>query len=619
MQHDADDRHLLPRWVWISKARLYQESEDPLKSQATMVAAFFVVGFTCLAYGLRVGDQPIRGEESRWAQGAFEMLRTGDWIVPRQQGQVFAERPPMNSWLMALASFFTGGLTPWAVRLPSVLAIGCTSLVLLIYSRRWLPPAGACVVALIYCSFGQVLQIGRLGESEAVLAALMTLSLLGWHHFWLQDRPLQAWCLGFCAAGLAALTKGLQGPIYFVAVTSIYLGLHRDFGFFLRRAWWCGFSILVLTVGAWAIPFWLATDWQSVKDIWTGLILDRVTWSGWIAHLAEYPFETLGCLLPWSVFLVQLWNRDFRRSLGPYHAPLKFSIVALCVTFPSVWLVTGARGRYFMPLYGVTALPLGILVWQSLSGQVGSWGARGWWRFARFMALVGVGAVVLGMMSQLEVAGLDVLRQSPFWGSMAIAGTLSLTVVLIRQCWLARTALREAQAGNRVLGHESETLAMRSFVVTVALVAWMIGSLGISLHDRHGNHLFTSVERLRQHLPSETKLISLGPIHHRFEYHWHRSIEQVDWPLEFRQTRPNLDYFCFDYHIRDNAEYRHSGRGRTWTTTPSTLPFAWEEVARIPLEREYTDSSRWVIIGRARRTQLGELTPAQEGTEVLWR
>ena len=178
------------RLSWIKVGPSSQQAVVPLRSRVHVGTLLFVVGFASVVYSLRVGDQPIRGEESRWAQGAFEMFRTGDWVVPRQQGQVFAERPPMNSWLMAITSFLTEGLTPWAVRLPSVFAIASTAMLLFIYMGRWLPPAGACVVALIYCSFGQVLQIGRLGESEAVLAALMTLALLGWHHFWLQQRPM---------------------------------------------------------------------------------------------------------------------------------------------------------------------------------------------------------------------------------------------------------------------------------------------------------------------------------------------------------------------------------------------------------------------------------------------
>src|SRR5947209_8070852 len=51
-------------------------------------------------YLVRLTDMSIRGEESRWATVAGEMLRTGDWVVPRQQGAPFLSRPPLVSWLI---------------------------------------------------------------------------------------------------------------------------------------------------------------------------------------------------------------------------------------------------------------------------------------------------------------------------------------------------------------------------------------------------------------------------------------------------------------------------------------------------------------------------------------
>src|SRR5438034_3693528 len=65
-----------------------------------VVLALLVFG----AYVLRITDLSIRGEESRWATIAVEMIHTGDWIVPRQQGEPFLSRPPLGSWLIAGAS-----------------------------------------------------------------------------------------------------------------------------------------------------------------------------------------------------------------------------------------------------------------------------------------------------------------------------------------------------------------------------------------------------------------------------------------------------------------------------------------------------------------------------------
>ena len=59
-----------------------------------------------------------------------------------------------------------------AIRLPSVVAVVLTSLLIYGYTRALVSGFAAFVAALAYASMGQVLQIGRMGESEAVFALL---------------------------------------------------------------------------------------------------------------------------------------------------------------------------------------------------------------------------------------------------------------------------------------------------------------------------------------------------------------------------------------------------------------------------------------------------------------
>ncbi len=109
------------------------------------------------------------------------MIATGDWIVPRQQGDVFPERPPLGSWAMALVALVWGRMDAVAVRLPSVLAMLAASATIYGYGRTFMSRLGALGAAAAYSSAGQVLVLGRLGESEAVFACLLGGALLLWH------------------------------------------------------------------------------------------------------------------------------------------------------------------------------------------------------------------------------------------------------------------------------------------------------------------------------------------------------------------------------------------------------------------------------------------------------
>ena len=93
----------------IPTARRWWREAEVLVLIALVLAAYFVRG----------ADLTIRGEESRWATVAQEMIRTGDWIVPRQQGEPFLSRPPLGNWLISLATLARGTCDTWAIRLPT--------------------------------------------------------------------------------------------------------------------------------------------------------------------------------------------------------------------------------------------------------------------------------------------------------------------------------------------------------------------------------------------------------------------------------------------------------------------------------------------------------------------
>ena len=194
-----------------------------------VAAVTLLLAIVSTIYGARLGQLPIVGEESRWGTAAREMLASGDWIVPRQQGHVFAERPPLTIWAIAVTGWLRGQVDPIAVRLPSVIAIVLTTLLIYGYARSCVSRFAAWVGALAYATLAQVVQIGRMGESEALFTLLFGGSLLLWHLGYMKRwPPLVTWSLGFGFAALAAMVKGPQAPIYFVAIITVYLLMRRD-------------------------------------------------------------------------------------------------------------------------------------------------------------------------------------------------------------------------------------------------------------------------------------------------------------------------------------------------------------------------------------------------------
>ena len=94
-------------------------------------------------YFLRAGTLPIRGEEPTRVQIAREMVERGDWLMPREQGDPFLIRPPLQNWVIAASCLALRNWDAWTVRFPSLLATLLTTLMIYGYSRTFLSRTGA--------------------------------------------------------------------------------------------------------------------------------------------------------------------------------------------------------------------------------------------------------------------------------------------------------------------------------------------------------------------------------------------------------------------------------------------------------------------------------------------
>src|SRR5579872_805035 len=212
--------------------------------------------FVVAAYFSRMTELTVRGEETRRGLIAREMLTTGDWIVPRCQGLPLFSRPPLQNWLIALIALGRGDVDIVSLRLPSDCAILLTVVLIYIYARRFLTRMGALTAGAAFASMGQVLELGRTGETDALFTLFVTGSLLAWHACQVRGAsPYLTWCVGYFFVALGILTKGPQAPVYFAGGIGGYLLWTRQWRFAFSRAHATGLGLFCLLYGLWQVPF----------------------------------------------------------------------------------------------------------------------------------------------------------------------------------------------------------------------------------------------------------------------------------------------------------------------------------------------------------------------------
>ncbi len=170
-----------------------------------------------------LGAAPLERAEIYFLDAARAMVETGDWLVPRYQGEAFFDKPPLAYWLMA-AGFLGLGPDPGVARLvPALAALGAVLatawLGVLLFDRRT-ALAGAVVLSTTLA----FLIFARVAMSDMPLTLLTTLSVALAVRAYRSDPP--GWTgpalgavlgLGFATKGpIALLVPGLAlVPLFF--------------------------------------------------------------------------------------------------------------------------------------------------------------------------------------------------------------------------------------------------------------------------------------------------------------------------------------------------------------------------------------------------------------------
>ena len=551
--------------------------------KSNVVAIIGLATLVVLIYFTRVAVLPIAGEESRYATAAMEMIETGDWIVTRQQGQLFPERPPLSTWVTAVGGLIRGEVDVVAIRLPSLISILLTSLLIFWIAKDHFSVFGAFAAGAVYATFGQVMEIGRMGESEALFTLFLSASLLMWFRSYSNNNRTIAWLIGYTMMALATMVKGAQAPIYFCGPVFCFLLFRWQWSWLFSWAHLAGAGISLAIVGAWQIPYFMATDAEAVMAIWTGLVSDRISTGGLLTHMLTFPLDTMQCLLPWVPLLLCYISREFRRSIRDQKDLVQFLVVALLITYPTVLFATGARGRYFMPMYPMIAILIGLVVQKCSESAVGSIARIYWNRYV--LHLAGAILVFAGLVFYTSTFQANFMEhfQQPLW--YAILFALISGVVASVLIWnFKRKDLKSAQV---------------AFTTTCLFLGLLWTTIVMSMQSSRWNHIGPAVTEAKSKLPDGVRMVSFAPIDHRFCYYYRQFIEELNWPQSMAEVPEDIEYFCIDQHGTDTTEFRSAGRGRSWTTTSGTLPFKWEEVARVPCNRRLSATPQdEVIIGR---------------------
>jgi 4-amino-4-deoxy-L-arabinose transferase-like glycosyltransferase len=340
-------------------------------------------------------------DEGRYAGVAWEMLRSGNWLVPTLDGLPYFHKPPLFYWITAAAmSLF--GTTDWAARIAPFLGGLAACAALYGFAARW---AGARIArtALIVLATQPLLFVGaQYANLDMLVAGCIAITIVASAHAVLEaaqgGQSRRAIALAWAFAALGLLAKGLIGIVLPGMVVVAWLLVLRRPRLLLSLLWWPAIVLFIAIAAPWFVAMQLQFP-QFADYFFIVQHFKRFAEAGFnnAQPFWFYPAVLAVLTFPWIFWLPAAVRRGYWADarLGPLRQLmwLWLGLVTLFFSMPHSKLV-----GYILP----AAPPLAFLIADGIALRIAdSLRTRRLWQASVGLAMtVCVAAVVAGNLKQ---------------------------------------------------------------------------------------------------------------------------------------------------------------------------------------------------------------------------
>jgi 4-amino-4-deoxy-L-arabinose transferase-like glycosyltransferase len=308
-------------------------------------------------------------DEPRYAQVAREMVNGRDWILMHFNGQVYADKPPLFFWLIALSSFFWQGFNPFSVRFFSAFFGTLTVLLTFLLGKKLFSSRTGLFSAFILATSVEFAYLSTRANIDATLTFFTTASIycfIKWYGFKEEERveTVQFKRLAiygfYIGLALATLAKGPVGFILPLLVALVYLAVQKDWNGIRRMKLPHGMILFFIIVLAWYLPALLKGGREYFNETIMLHTVNRFAkGSSHIRPFYYYLYNFPVDFLPWIFFLPTAIAYGLSGGTTRIKKEFLFPFVWFAVIFIFFSFSKGKRGLYLLPLFPAVSLMVG--------------------------------------------------------------------------------------------------------------------------------------------------------------------------------------------------------------------------------------------------------------------
>jgi 4-amino-4-deoxy-L-arabinose transferase-like glycosyltransferase len=299
-------------------------------------------------------------DEPRFAEASREMRQSGDFLIPRLNGDYRFDKPPLIYWCQVL-SYDVLGENDFAARFPSAVFAGLTAVATWVFSRRLFGPRVGFWSGIIFATSLQVFIHARAAVADMPLVFFFLIATWAdWER--LRDPKSRFWWwIFYLSLGLGFLAKGPPAllPILIAPVQSALN--HTPFHFKFRSALLGGLAVLAV-IGLWGVPALIATNGAYLEVGLGKHVLQRSLQpmeshggagvAGYLLFLPFYLLASFFSFFPWCLFLPAC----VKRLLAHREPEENYLLAPILIVLFVFTLIQTKLPHYVLPAYPMLAI-----------------------------------------------------------------------------------------------------------------------------------------------------------------------------------------------------------------------------------------------------------------------
>ncbi|MFP4024485.1 MAG: ArnT family glycosyltransferase [Thiohalospira sp.] len=319
---------------------------------------FFLISLILFlpAFFINLGVQPFIDDEGIRGLVALEMIFSNDFITPTLSGEHYFKKPPLYNWIIAGFFEITDTYNEFWLRFPAVCCLLFFTITIYLSLKKELGEKIAVITALMFLTSGRIIIYESLhGLIDICYSWVIYSMFIIIYKLYHKNKLLWLFILVYFLAAISYLMKGIP-TLLFVGLTLLaYFISERKLK--VLFSWYHFLGIIVfLTIISSYYYLYFSRNEVPANEIFSTLINEstrrtivRFGIGKTLLNLLIFPFEQIYHFLPWSLFIVFIFRKDFIRVMIK-NKFVKFNALIFIVNIIVYWTSPEVFPRYILML-----------------------------------------------------------------------------------------------------------------------------------------------------------------------------------------------------------------------------------------------------------------------------